>query len=67
MSARRLELSEASNGGWIVTETLGVDAEGRMLVSTRAAFTDTADVLAGLEQILRPSSGSTLSMQEGDV
>lgn len=67
MANRVFKLSEVTNGGWIVTEQLGVDADGSVLVATMAAFTDTADMLAGLTVLMQPPQSGTLLMQEGDV
>ncbi|MDW9528082.1 hypothetical protein RWE87_04970 [Sinorhizobium meliloti] len=67
MANRVFKLSEVTNGGWIVTEQLGVDADGSVLVATMAAFTDTADMLAGLATLMQPPPSGALLMQEGDV
>lgn len=67
MIGRRFELSEASNGGWIVTEPRAVDPDGRIYVSTIAAFTDTADMISGLAERLQRDLIDTVAMQQGDV
>lgn len=69
MAGRVFKIAEASNGGWIVTERLGTDDDGSVLVSTMAAFTDTADMISGLGGLLQPDTGDgeTVAMEAGDV
>lgn len=64
----RLELTKASNGGWIVTEA---GADRGLIPTVLAAYSTTGDLLIGLADMLGPRTGTRTAfcddMKPGDL
>ncbi len=63
----RLELTKATNGGWIVTEG---GADSGLIPTVLAAYSTTGDLLIGLSDMLDPKEGTRTAfrgLKPGDL